>query len=377
MKVIHPVELGISIYLNDFFDDHKLVGDYLNQAAQMGYKNVFTSIHLPEDSFQCISEQLENLSLLISALHLQLIVDCSHYEVYKMKNNYKLREQIRKAGISFFRLDFGFDLIDIRYLIEEVNASGLMLNTSMLNRSEVSSLLHEIKKIDNQVKLSSCHNFYPRIETGLSLDYFLEQSALFKELGILVNAFLPSWNKPRGPVYQGLPTIERHRFVEIGWAARELIATELVDGIIIGDPFASLSDLIALKASSTSRMLILRVKEEPDITETERAILYNTPHQSRPDISAQVIRSDTSREMAAVGRKIKAKYSRDRKPFSITIDNEKYGRYSGEMQITRQFLPEDERVNVVGAILPEDIVLLDYIQKGIPFQLQKYEKIPS
>lgn len=371
MESLHPVELGISIYLNDFLKDSKSVEDYLNQAARMRYKDVFTSIHLPEDNFQSISEKLEDFSRLISDLQLQLIVDCSHHEVDKMKKNTALREQLRKAAISFFRLDFGFDLIDIRYLIEEVNASGLMLNASMLNQSEVPHLLQEIKKMHNQVKVSSCHNFYPRIETGLSVDYFIKQSVIFKELGIPVNAFLPAWNKPRGPVYQGLPTIERHRYVEIGWAARELIATELVDEIIIGDPFASLSDLATLKTAANSRALILRVTEEADITEAERAILYDTIHEPRPDISALVIRSNTSREMAGMGEKIRIKYPRDRKPFSITVDNEKYGRYSGEMQITRQFLPEDEKVNVVGAIIPEDIVLLDYVLKGIPFQLQK------
>ena len=49
---------------------------------------------------------------------------------------------------------------------------------------------------------------------------------------------------------------------------------------------------------------------------------------------------------------------------SITIDNEKYLRYMGEMQILKVSLLSDERVNVVARISPEDLFLLDYIRGG-------------
>lgn len=49
---------------------------------------------------------------------------------------------------------------------------------------------------------------------------------------------------------------------------------------------------------------------------------------------------------------------------SVTIDNEKYLRYMGEMQILKVDLPSDERVNVIAKVVDEDLFLLDYMKGG-------------
>jgi uncharacterized protein len=49
---------------------------------------------------------------------------------------------------------------------------------------------------------------------------------------------------------------------------------------------------------------------------------------------------------------------------TITMDNDLYGRYRGEVQITLNDLPADERVNVIGKVIPEDILLLSFIKPG-------------
>lgn len=371
MSLIKPLTLGISVYLNDYIQDKRSVEQYINSASQIGYKDVFTSIHLPEEDFQKISGVIGEFSELITQFNLKLIVDCSYYEIEKFRNSPSIKNQIQRADISFFRLDFGFNIPDMHYLIEEVNASGLMLNASMLNKNEISHIVNEIWNIDKTLPLQACHNFYPRPETGLAMDYFIKQSSLFQEMGIPVISYLPAKNTPRAPVYQGLPTIEKHRNVSIGWAARELIATRVIDEIIIGDPFASISELTELKNAVDYPALILRVDEEPDISQTEKGIMYENVHIARPDVSDLIIRSDTSREMASIGKKLLAKPPKDRDAYSITVDNEKYGRYSGELQIMRQSLPMDERVNVIGKIIPQDTCLLSYVIAGVPFRFQK------
>lgn len=54
---------------------------------------------------------------------------------------------------------------------------------------------------------------------------------------------------------------------------------------------------------------------------------------------------------------------------SVTIDNENYGRYTGEIQITRSDLRADSRVNVIGRI-PENARLLpDCVRRGEKFVL--------
>lgn len=49
------------------------------------------------------------------------------------------------------------------------------------------------------------------------------------------------------------------------------------------------------------------------------------------------------------------------------MDNRLYGRYSGEIQLVRQDLPADGRVNVIGRVAPRYQLLMDCIQRGSRF----------
>ena len=51
-----------------------------------------------------------------------------------------------------------------------------------------------------------------------------------------------------------------------------------------------------------------------------------------------------------------------RKAGSITIDNGRYSRYSGEIQIVIEDLPLDERVNVIARIPAKYLALLPLIK---------------
>ncbi|WP_375154096.1 DUF871 domain-containing protein [Parageobacillus sp. VR-IP] len=54
----------------------------------------------------------------------------------------------------------------------------------------------------------------------------------------------------------------------------------------------------------------------------------------------------------------------------VTIDNNQYGRYAGELQITLTDLPANEKVNVVGRIMEDDLPLLAYVGGGQRFRLR-------
>ncbi|MDU1630091.1 MAG: DUF871 domain-containing protein, partial [Lactococcus lactis] len=56
---------------------------------------------------------------------------------------------------------------------------------------------------------------------------------------------------------------------------------------------------------------------------------------------------------------------------SITIDNCDYGRYMGEIQIVKNDLAADEKVNVVGKIIAEDRPLITFIGSGQKFKIEK------
>jgi hypothetical protein len=360
--------LGISLYLKDFLEDPEAAELYLDSAAKFGFSEVFTSIHLPEDDFLKTSVAVREFAELVAKRGMHLAVDCSSHELKKIQDNASLKNELRRSEIAYLRLDFGFQTTDVRTISEELGIHGFMLNPSIMRKAEVVEMVSALQRFSKALAIKACHNFYPRPETGLGLAFFINQSAIFYELGIPVAACVPSRNKPRGPLHAGLPTLESHRHAAMHWAARELMATGVVDEILIGDPFASATELADLQEAASSPTLVIRVIEEEGLSETERRILYGTIHIARPDLSEWVLRSRTSREMAGMGEKLTAREAKVREANVITIDNEKYGRYSGELQIVRQELPADARVNVVGRISPEDSCLLRYIADGVEFR---------
>lgn len=58
----------------------------------------------------------------------------------------------------------------------------------------------------------------------------------------------------------------------------------------------------------------------------------------------------------------------------ITIDNELYGRYQGELQIVKKPLLADERVNIIGKVSENSIKLLDFIKEGTKFKFVGVEE---
>lgn len=376
-STMHKTGLGVSVYLKDYLEDAFACEQYLAGAAKLGFSEVFTSIHLPEDDFMEVSGAVKEFSKIVSKNAMNLAVDCSFHEFEKIKNDPLLENNMRDSHIAYLRLDFGFQPQDIQYITRELAIRGLMLNASTMRREEIEEIVSTLDSLTEKPVVKACHNFYPRPETGLGLDYFIDQSGCFREMGIAVIACVPSHHKPRGPLFRGLPTLEAHRDKPVGWAARELIASGVVDEILIGDPFASAQELEELQQAVSSPVLELTVIEAPSLSEVERKIMYGGNHVARPDLSDWVIRSNTSREMASKGETVAAREPLPRLPYAITIDNEKYGRYSGELQIVRQALPADERVNVVGKIAPQDTGLLRYIAAGAEFRLRKNDGAPD
>ena len=51
------------------------------------------------------------------------------------------------------------------------------------------------------------------------------------------------------------------------------------------------------------------------------------------------------------------------------MDNRLYGRYSGEIQLIREDLPADERVNVIGRLDERYLLLADCIRRGSRFEM--------
>ena len=68
------------------------------------------------------------------------------------------------------------------------------------------------------------------------------------------------------------------------------------------------------------------------------------------------------------GLQIAADNTSARQVGAITIDNERYGRYMGELEIIKKPLPADSRTNVAAVIPAEERFLIGEIHPGDAFR---------
>jgi hypothetical protein len=367
-----PISLTASLFLDDWIKNSEKAKKYISDVKSYGFTGIFSSIHLPEQNFDDSIDPLINFSQYIQSQNLIFILDISANEIRHLYNNTELYGKFMPLKTSFLRLDFGFNDIDIEFIVKKLGINGIVLNASVLMEAELDQLINKIKNLNNKVDLRACHNFYPRPETGISIKFLIHQSNLYKKYQIPVAACVASHNEPRGPLFMGLPTVEKFRYITPCYAAKELIATGVIDEIMIGDPYANTRELLEVREITKHRVVSLRILLESNISEIERGIALDNIHEVRPDQADYVIRSQTTREMAPLAISVPKRQMKDRYANSVTIDNEDYLRYSGELQIILKSLPADSKVNVIGRIYPDDIHLLKYVRPGMPFILKEY-----
>ncbi|WP_290370111.1 DUF871 domain-containing protein [Peribacillus sp. Bi134] len=97
----------------------------------------------------------------------------------------------------------------------------------------------------------------------------------------------------------------------------------------------------------------------------ESRLLQSGQYELRPDVSQDVFRLQDTRVTANV----EPSNTVARSLGSITMDNDGYGRYRGEVQICKRDLEANHRVNVIGRIIEEDIPLLFLLKPGQTIKL--------
>ncbi len=148
----------------------------------------------------------------------------------------------------------------------------------------------------------------------------------------------------------------------------ELFARGIADMVFIGDPATDPQEIADLLAIAADPHLRLRVALEPTAGPEVRAIAFGRVHATSAGDFECVFRARGDRQREGL-RPIPPGVALPRPAATVTIDNDQYQRYAGELQITRGDLPADPRVNVVGRIVPDDRPLLDLLGPRTPFEL--------
>lgn len=328
------MKASISVYpgLGDNFLDIK---KYIAEANAKKIKYIFISLHMPEANDK-LQIEFEEILKIARQNDMKVIVDIS-------KPLFDSFDFIKFTPYGI-RLDYGFTDNEIVNLSKNNNYK-IFLNASTVNGDDFIKLC---KLGLNTKNVGVFHNFYPKPYSGLSYDYYEERNNFYKSKSLEILAFVCSSFVPRMPLFLGLPTIEEHRGMPFKNQIQELILMG-TDVVCVGDFMASSEELDILKESE-NEIISFEFELYNDNLDDNTTKLLRAIHKKRIDESAYLIRSETSRFEFA---KVKYKpFNNDVliKKFDLTIDNENYLRYSGEMQIWLKDYKADKNINVIGKI---------------------------
>lgn len=344
---------GISVYAGL---GYKLAENIalIQTAANLGLKKIFTSAQVPEAAVESdrFFNDFADIITVAATNDFEIIIDV----------NPKNIDEFNLDGLTL-RLDDGFTVAQI---VELSRTRKIQLNASTVTNEFLAQLLDSNANFQN---ISALHNFYPHVHTGLDTYFFVEQNKMLQELGISVGAFVPSLEgKRRPPFGEGLPTLEDCRNFSTDLAARFLAALG-TDFIIIGDGLPTEEECKAVATVRAEEVVMNARLLTDDLISVD---LLNNSFTRRPDVSKSVIRAIEGRQiLQRIGGKIAADdFPVERSFGDVTIDNEKFGRYAGEVQIVEDVLPADSRTNTVAKIIDEEVFLTGYIKPRQKFSFR-------
>lgn len=356
------MENGISIYpgLDNALQENL---DLIEKAHAHGLTRVFTSLHIPETDAGKFKKEITETFKAAHDRGMEIISDVSP-ETKKFLGLKEFKSSaLKMLGITTLRLDYGFGLESIARLSRHSHGLKLQLNASTMTGKILAALI-DMKTNFHQI--DALHNFYPRTGTGLSEETLVRKNVMLHKMGIRVGAFVPTVRgRKRAPLREGLPTMEDHRAEQVELAARHLVALG-IDSVILGDSLPSDEEIAALGSLRGGQVAISAKLLTKD--RLSKKLLEGT-FTARLDEARDAVRAQEGRpRLHDMNKIIKPDGKAAPRPRgAITLDNEGYGRYMGELQIVRSHLPGDPRINVVAQIDEEELGMLQYITPGRKF----------
>lgn len=361
-------KLGIALYP----DKSELNQDqsYLKMAKEIGYERVFMSflqidINDPMRSIQRIKESAK----LAHEMGFSVTLDIHPMVFTYLKCKEDDLSYFHDMGIDVLRLDKGYDGGTEAFMSH--NPYGIKIEVNMSNHT------HYIQRIlDHQpdvAYLCGSHNFYPQRFTALSLSHFQACSEMFQRHHIHSAAFITSQYASISPwpISEGLCTLECHRDLPLRVQAQHMKMLHAVDDIIIGNAFASKEELCEVKQVFNTSIDELHVHLYEEITPLEKELMFQGVHEYRGDASAYVIRSSKNRSKYHTCKLPAHTNKKSIHKGDILILNEDYGQYKAELQIALCDRDGDDKINVVGHIVKDEMVLLDAMRPFQKFQLKE------
>lgn len=359
------INIGISIYpdKSELNEDLK----YIDLASKYQVKRIFTNLlGLGNKSKEAIKSEFSTRIAHAHKYGMEVIVDVAPSIFEELAITYDDLSFFHEIGADGIRLDESFD--GSKEAMMSYNQFGLKLEVNASgNIKQIENILAFKPKKE---KIIASHNFYPQKYTGLDLEYFKQNSEQIKAKDIYLAAFVSSNNPAAyGPwdVNEGLCTLEMHRHLPMDLQARHLLATGLIDEVLIANAYATEEEFESLTKIAEGKVTI-KIDKAYSLSKDEEAILYDDEHFVRGDISAYMRRSTMTR-IKYKDNQIKPQNTSDLKRGDIVIVNDNYTRYKGELHIVLKEMPNQGNKNVVGRIKQEELFLLDYLNSWDKFAI--------
>ena len=351
------MQTGISVYMGS---DERLTERTVAKAAEAGITWVFSSLQIPEEASSEARSRALRIMRLCREASLKMMVDVSPRTLDML--GIPSLEGLRDLGVECVRLDYGFSDLET---VELSRTYHIALNASTVSVNQ----LRAWERLGADLsRFVACHNYYPKPLTGLPLSSVGETNRRFRFFGIETMAFVPGDATLRGPLGEGLPTVEVHRArrQDVVLNALELARGAATDIVAVGDP--GLSDAAWRDWALLARDLVpIHVELDPSCE-----FLRGSAHHDRMDSSDRVFRSRESREQGSLAHRLErmacsltGNPATPRTRGDIVLSLEAFGRYAGELEIMRQDAPADERCAVIGRVCEADLKILDLATQGM------------
>ncbi|CAM3194874.1 DUF871 domain-containing protein [Lactiplantibacillus plajomi] len=335
--------LGFSVYLNQSLSAERIA--QIRRMAAAGFSGVFTSMHIPEDDPRQYLQRVSALGQACHDLGLALTADVSAAGMQRMGVAIDDTATLSQLGLTALRVDDGVEMTMIADLSHRL---PIALNASTISSADVAELTAAGADFDH---LEAWHNYYPRPETGLDANWLRLKNRWLKEQGFTTMAFVAGDTDLRGPLHAGLPTLEADRHANPLAATLRLQRELLVDKVYVGDSVLSPAACEQFDQFFNHATVQLSVH-------TQRPELTKRTWHNRPDVARDVVRLVEGRRLI---KQVPPTAPQARPIGAITVDNDDYGRYVGELQLVKTPLPADAKVNVIGQVAASDLALLPLI----------------
>ena len=323
--------IGISCY-TDYVDE-----EYIKDAKEAGADLLYTSL-----VYALKKNQLAVLPKITEAaikFGFKIIADCNK-DIFSQIP----LQQLLAWGINGIRFDEFDESLD-KFIQGCPSKVTIYYNASQFDTRMLTQ---------NREQTNFLYNFYPMEKSGMS-SVAMEKTNKTINNKFKVGAFIPGDVLLRGPIYKGLPTLERHRYMNPYVAGCDLYLNHKINDLIIGDKKVRISVLNALR--SLQRQGEIRI---PVYFASDKGKIK---FELRKDYSKYIFRSLDRIEVGGENY-----FSRLIKQGTI-FTYPKGNAYSGVIHIARKDFISDEMANLIGFVHPHFVELLHLNLSGLKVEL--------